>query len=194
MGLFESLKVAGKVAICSARPDSANRIMPGVLDFVRLVTESYAPPPPTHFTVQGFHLDQGGFLLTEMAYRIPGARSTGRSYYTIGFSHEVAHLTNMLDEVGKYTIKADERVAGLHFADIWFATKPGTLKSKQIPQLDQGKAVMGKAEENELSFGQHDTLMISSLQRYFRLFWLRLHNSLVEIKSIDIQICRNVMN
>lgn len=146
MGLFESLKVAGKVAICSALPDSANRIMPGILDFVQLITDTYAPPPPTHFTVQGFHLSQGVFLLTEMAYRIPGARGTGRSYYTIGLSHEVVHLMSVLDEKGKYTLKPDERVNGLHFADIWFATVPGVLRSKTIPQLDQRKISMSPAE------------------------------------------------
>uniref|UniRef100_A0AC35G4X8 ATP-grasp domain-containing protein n=1 Tax=Panagrolaimus sp. PS1159 TaxID=55785 RepID=A0AC35G4X8_9BILA len=103
---------------------------PKLADFAIDVAKKLNPPAPHIFCVQGFQLkpNTSEYLLTEVGYRINGARGARVSYYGAGISQETALLMCHLDP--KYPVKQDLNRPKFHRRYLWYPFIKGTLQSK----------------------------------------------------------------
>uniref|UniRef100_A0A914Z2N7 Uncharacterized protein n=1 Tax=Panagrolaimus superbus TaxID=310955 RepID=A0A914Z2N7_9BILA len=109
--------------------DQCEEEFPKLADFAIDVATKLNPPAPHIFCVQGFQLNPNtsNYLLTEVGYRINGARGARVSYYGAGLSQETALLSCHLDP--NYVVKKDPNRPKFHRRYLWYPFVKGTLKS-----------------------------------------------------------------
>uniref|UniRef100_A0A914BUY2 ATP-grasp domain-containing protein n=1 Tax=Acrobeloides nanus TaxID=290746 RepID=A0A914BUY2_9BILA len=104
-------------------------MFPNMDKFVDKVIQAYKPPHPHLLTVQGFQLEKNTdkYYLTELTYRILGARDTLLSYAYSGVSQETALLSCHLDP--NYRAEPDPNKPKIFERHLWYPYNEGLLKS-----------------------------------------------------------------